>query len=82
MSKNFLHMRRGIRDGEAVAGLARVAIERDERGEAGGVDAGDVREIERDVLPAHQRLQALEELLFVAAHQFSDFVGIEKFEWS
>ena len=41
---------------EAVAGLIGDAIERDEGGNAGRVDALDRGEVERDALAAHQRL--------------------------
>ena len=72
--------RRWIRDAEPVACLARIAIKRDERGETGGIDALDVLEIECNVLPAHQRLEALKQQLFVAAHQFGHFQNGER--WS
>jgi hypothetical protein len=51
-SERFLDALRGIGDGEAVAGFMGGAVERNEGRNAGGIDALDRGEIERERLPA------------------------------
>ena len=65
-------MRRGIGDGETVAGLACFAVERNQRGKAGRVDALGVFEIERDILPHHKRFEFPEKLLLPTSDELLD----------
>jgi hypothetical protein len=70
-SKKLCNMNRGIGDAEAVARLAGVAIERDESGEARGVNARDVAEIENDILRGDQRNELIEKLLLLPSDELS-----------
>jgi hypothetical protein len=79
-SKDFLDARRGI--GEAVTGLACVAIERDERGQAGSVDAPNRTEVEAYGLAVHKGLDGRDELLLLPFHELvggdDDIMGLFK----
>jgi len=62
---------RGIGDAEAMARFAGVTINRDQRGEAGGIDARDFAEIENDALRADQRHELIEKLLLLPSDELS-----------
>ena len=74
--KDFPDMMGRVQDGESVTGLTCVAIERDESGKPGGVDAGDFAKIERDIVFAHHRHQAFKQARLIAPHQFLDPVQL------
>jgi hypothetical protein len=68
--KNFRNAVRCVDDCEFVARHARLSVEGDENGDAGGVDAFDVLHVECDGLFAHDGLQLFHQPLFFAAHEF------------
>lgn len=71
-AEDLPHVQRWVGDGKAATRLAGIAVKRDERGEAGGIDTLDGLEVERDIVADHQGLNARKELLFVVAHELSE----------
>jgi hypothetical protein len=69
--EKFCNVHRGIGDAEAMARFAGVTINRDQRGEAGGIDARDFAEIENDALRADQRHELIEKLLLLPSDELS-----------
>jgi len=73
--KDFSHMWRGIRDREAMAGLASFPIERDEGCYAGGIDAFYGAEIERHALTPDQGGEVGQQAFFAAPDKFGQSDG-------
>ncbi len=75
--ENFCDSGGGVDDSEGVTRVAGAAVEGDEGGDAGGVDALDMTEVEGDVVAADEGGEAVEESAIVAADQFAEVTGLD-----
>jgi hypothetical protein len=61
---------RGIHNREVVARGVRDTIKRDQRGNTGGIDALDLAHVERDGIFANDRLQFVQQAVFLPTNEF------------